>query len=117
MTSFILVSSGTPVTSSREWTTALAPNNRGGWNFITQGQTNDGKKGDDGVDPLHVDWFVVDLNLETCTVYGVDTSYTRPVGISGWPKFQIIWQVIAKSCHNYRSASVRQIVVTFRMTF
>src|SRR3569623_2247733 len=27
---------GTPVTSSRTWTSALVPNARGGWNFITQ---------------------------------------------------------------------------------
>ena len=75
MSNFIQVFSGTPVVFSREWTSALAPNNRGGWNFITQGQTTDGTTGSNGIDPLHVDWIVVDLNLETSVVYPMDTRF------------------------------------------
>lgn len=51
---------GTPVRSSRAWVNALAPNARGGWNFITQIYEYHS--------PDPVEWFVIDLDTGKYTV-------------------------------------------------
>jgi hypothetical protein len=65
----------TPVFNSRQWTTALAPNNVGGWNFITQCYNYP------TLDPSQ---WVVD-HLET----GAYTSDVGPNGIASNTNFQI----------------------------
>jgi len=51
---------GAPVRSARAWATALAPNKRGGWNFITQTY--------ELPSPSPTEWVVVDLDTGTQTV-------------------------------------------------
>lgn len=48
---------GTPVKSARFWTTGLAPNPRGGFNFIVQLYNYDNKSGGAG----NTDWVILDL--------------------------------------------------------
>lgn len=52
---------GTPVVTSRQWTTALAPRNGGGWDFITQSYNF----------PLDVptEWVVVNLDAGTAELH------------------------------------------------
>jgi len=64
-----------PVCSSCEWIDFLMPADNGDLIWGTQGQTNDGSSGTNGVDPLHVYFILVNLTAGTSVVIPVDTRF------------------------------------------
>lgn len=70
-----LLYQGVPVRSSREWIDFLMPGLNGDWIWGTQRQTSDGSSGANGIDPLHVDFILVNLAAETSVVIPIDTHF------------------------------------------
>jgi hypothetical protein len=75
MDSQTLLYESVPVLSSREWIDFLMRADNGDLIWGTQGQTNDGSSGANGVDPLHVDFILVNLTTGTSVVIPVDTRF------------------------------------------
>ena len=59
----------------REWIDFLMPGESGDWIWETQSQTSDGSSGANVVDPLHVDFILVNLIGETSVVSPIDTHF------------------------------------------
>jgi hypothetical protein len=80
---FSVTSLGEPVRAARAWTSALAPNARGGWNFITQTWENGSTQ------PTE---FIV-LDLET----GHQKTFEGPTGIYANSNYQVAEQLRAQN--------------------